>query len=132
MRSISLAFTVLTSGALIGVSLGSCSDSDDDCSGGECSSNGGESGAPSAGRGGGDKGGSGGASGAGTSGGTTNGGTGNVGGGGASGDGGEGGAGTGGPQPCDATGSPSSEACLVDEEFAVFVAPQGDNAGDGT
>ena len=115
MRSFYFTFTMLTSGALIGVALASCSDSDDGCNADECPSEGGESGAPSAGsggRGGGTTGG-----GAGEAGEDGNGGT--TGAGGANGEGGEDGAGTGGrgPEPCDVTGSPSVEACLVDEKF---------------
>jgi hypothetical protein len=129
MRPIHVTFAALASGALIGASLPSCSDSDDGCRGAECSSDGGEGGTSTAGSGG--------------RGGISGGGTGAVGGdgvggatssGGASGDGGEGGAGAGGrgPQPCDVNASPSVEACLVNEEFAVFVTPQGDDAADGT
>ena len=130
-------FTLVTSGALISAALTSCSDSDDGCNAGECSSDGGEGGTPIAGSAGRDDGGRGGT----TGGGTTGGGTGNAGGGagatsggGTSGDGGQDGAGAGGrgPEPCETTRSPSVEACLVDEEFAVFVTPQGDNTADGT
>ena len=138
MQFTHLALALLTSGALIGASLGGCSDSDDDCSAGECAPDGGESGTPVGGSGGRSGGGSGGT----TSGGTTGGGTGDVGGeggdgaassGGTSGGGGEDGNGTGGgPARCDRSGSPSADACLVDERFAVFVAPEGDDAADGT
>jgi hypothetical protein len=139
MRLIHVTFATLANGALIGASLTSCSDSDDGCNAGECSSDGGESGTPVAGKGGRGGGGSGGTTGGGTTGGETGdvgggGGGGTTSSGGTSGEGGEDGAGAGGrgPQPCDVNGSPSVETCLVDEEFAVFVTPRGDNASDGT
>lgn len=44
---------------------------------------------------------------------------------------GEGGAG-GGSVPCDATKDPTTEACLVDDDHAVFVAPNGKDDAAGT
>ncbi|HET9930720.1 MAG TPA: hypothetical protein VFQ35_08540, partial [Polyangiaceae bacterium] len=45
--------------------------------------------------------------------------------------GGAGGAG-GAPSTCDVTQSPSTEPCLVSDEFAMFVAPTGDDSSSGT
>lgn len=78
----------------------------------------------------------GGTGGAGGAGGTGNtggmGGTGNTGGTGGTGGGGTGGAGGDGGG-CDTTKSPSSEACLVADEYGVFVSPSGDDTtNDGT
>ena len=73
-----------------------------------------------------------GSSGAGGSGGTGgSGGSGGVGGtgGSAGGEGGEGGAGGG---TCDPAASPEDDACVVDEQYAVFVSPTGSATGDGS
>ncbi|HET7542543.1 MAG TPA: hypothetical protein VFK05_21885, partial [Polyangiaceae bacterium] len=55
---------------------------------------------------------------------------------GTSGDGGtEAGAGTGGgaPPTCDGSLSPDADACVISDEYGVFVSPDGDDAtGDGT
>src|SRR5262245_56978801 len=50
------------------------------------------------------------------------------------GEGGMGGAGGegGGTPPCDTTGSPSVESCIVSDDFAVFVSPDGDDGNEGT
>ncbi|HEY4159935.1 MAG TPA: DUF1565 domain-containing protein, partial [Polyangiaceae bacterium] len=41
-------------------------------------------------------------------------------------------AGADGGTPCDTTQSPTSESCLIDDAYGIFVAPSGDDAGDGT
>jgi hypothetical protein len=40
--------------------------------------------------------------------------------------------GGGGEPECDVTASPNAEACLVSDEFAVFVSPLGDDNGEGS
>jgi hypothetical protein len=45
--------------------------------------------------------------------------------------GGDAGAG-GGASQCDTTKSPRDEGCLVSDDFAVFVSPDGDDKNDGT
>jgi hypothetical protein len=52
--------------------------------------------------------------------------------GGSAGSAGDGGTG-GGEPPCDSTASPSEDVCVIDEEYGVFVSPDGDDdAGDGS
>lgn len=47
--------------------------------------------------------------------------------------GGESGAAGGGEIPCDATDTPLEDACVIDEDYGVFVSPSGDDdAGDGS
>ena len=47
--------------------------------------------------------------------------------------GGEGGGAGGGETPCDATKTPLEDACVIDEDYGVFVSPSGsDDSGDGS
>src|SRR5450432_2195956 len=48
------------------------------------------------------------------------------------GDSGEAGTAGGGGMPCDSTKSPSVEACVVSDEYAIFVAPTGKDTAVGT
>ncbi|HEY6077696.1 MAG TPA: DUF1565 domain-containing protein, partial [Polyangiaceae bacterium] len=98
------------------------------------SGDGGEAGSPDPGTGGtqsqagtsGEGGGSGGAGGSGDAGGSGGGASGTAG------DGGAAGAGGSGTGPCDRAQSPHDEACLVSDDFAVFVSAVGSDANAGT
>ena len=105
-----------------------CSSTSDNCLEiSSCQPSGGASGASGAGTSG-ASGASGGGHGGSGNGGTT-GGSGTSGGAGASGESGAAGTGV---VPCDSTQTPSTEACLVSDDFAVFVAPDGKDNAAGT
>lgn len=121
--------------ALISLSLASaCTGTQDDCANTSTCSTGGSSAAGSAGKSG--NGGKSGSPGGGsTSGdaGETTGGTPNGGGtSGTSGMAGAGGGGGGSGTECDTTKSPTEEACLVSDDYAIFVAPDGDDGNVGS
>lgn len=133
MRTLSLSLTLGGVAFVLSAQLSGCNAVSDDCnsyascpdgssgSSGTSGSSGsggtdGDSGAPA---GGSDQGGS-------------NGGKGGAPAGGSSGTSGDSGAGGTGSTQCDTTKSPRDEACLVSDEFAVFVAPSGDDKNAGT
>lgn len=133
MRTLSLSLTLGGVAFVLSAQLSGCNAVSDDCNSyASCpdGSSGSSGTSGSSGSGGSD--GDSGAPGAGSDQGGSNGGKGGAPAGGSSGTSGDSGAGGTGSTPCDTTKSPRDEACLVSDEFAVFVAPNGDDKNAGT